>query len=52
VLHDPLRGAAKKNMLETSAAVRWRHNEIGGNLLGQSADFIKRGPTGSDVTVG
>ncbi len=41
MLHNSLRGAAKENMFQPCAPVRWHHDEIGGNGLRQSTDFIE-----------
>ena len=43
MLYNSLSRTAKENMLQPCASMRWHHDEIGGNLLCDPADFIECG---------
>ena len=44
MLHDSLSGTAKKDMLQSRAPMGRRYDQIGRDLLRNTADFIERGP--------
>ena len=49
MLHNSFSRAAKENVFQSCATMRWHDDEIGRNFLGKSTDFIKRRSAAQNV---
>ena len=49
MLHNSLSCAAKEDMLQSCAPMRWHHDKIGRNFLREPTDFIECGTAAEDM---